>query len=453
MGRMAKFSFTNFIAFCLGAAVTIILIVADKAGKLMAPWLFILLLVAAGFTLALPLNLPWVKDAVPTPLKVSRIAFMICLVGVVYAVIAMWLSGPAVPQETRSDGLLPPLPVEIEPKEDVLYPSSQEAVLDKENRQIIERNIRICGVEIRNTGYAVVRGITVTLESIEPDDPMRRDLILHQSGDGEDFHFTKRDAVTGQKLKDSFDLQPKDSGRDVQGIDVVYSHPWYPRTAYIQHIRERRDEDIRPGHNTLVIKASADGFSEKRKKFEMQYDPLTGHLAFREQREGQQPLAIPESLMRLPLLNILPVRKLSPRTQLRVNYSWLNSGPDNMYDVYAIARIYVKEAAKLEIEQRIQCDKTGKFFEAEARSEIRDYCKRDARIKVEPTVAPNATFSRSVSFSWRENDVKGIRERTRILYLVTWLGWRDAKGRIDYAQECRWLSYTDKLDDWRQCRY
>jgi hypothetical protein len=82
----------DLVLFLIGVIVTIILVVLDKAGRLKGPMLFILLGFAAVITLPLALGNTWVIDAAPPMLKFSRGLFMVCIVGLSYSLIAIWIS-------------------------------------------------------------------------------------------------------------------------------------------------------------------------------------------------------------------------------------------------------------------------------------------------------------------------------------------------------------------------
>lgn len=95
---MFRVPFSEALAI-LGSVLAIVLIVLDKAGKLKGPMLLILLAVAAVLTLPLALSCPWVRDASPRMLQFSRGMLMVFLVGVVYSIIAVWISGSATPPQ------------------------------------------------------------------------------------------------------------------------------------------------------------------------------------------------------------------------------------------------------------------------------------------------------------------------------------------------------------------
>jgi hypothetical protein len=98
---MPRIDFSSGLAIA-GLVLAIILIVLDKAGKLKGSVLFVLLGLAALMTLPLVLGAPWVAGAAPAALRFARSMLVICLVGVGYSAIAIWISPETSP--------LPPAP-------------------------------------------------------------------------------------------------------------------------------------------------------------------------------------------------------------------------------------------------------------------------------------------------------------------------------------------------------
>jgi hypothetical protein len=97
-----KLSFSDYLAV-VGIILTIVFIVLDKAGKLRGPMLLLLLAVAALLTLPLLLNIDWVAEAQGTA-KFSRILLTLCAVGVVYSLLAVWVSPNTVTVIGTRDG-------------------------------------------------------------------------------------------------------------------------------------------------------------------------------------------------------------------------------------------------------------------------------------------------------------------------------------------------------------
>ncbi len=75
-----------------GIVLTIILLVLDKASKLKGPMLLVLLGVAALMALPLALGNSWAVGATSGMLKFSRSALLVCGVGLIYSLIAIWIS-------------------------------------------------------------------------------------------------------------------------------------------------------------------------------------------------------------------------------------------------------------------------------------------------------------------------------------------------------------------------
>ena len=94
-------------------ALTIILLVLDKAGKLKGPTLLILLALAAALMLPVAIGNSWVADAGSGMLKFSRGLLLVLGVGVGYALLAIWISTQETPS---SGGLSPPESIEQPPQ-------------------------------------------------------------------------------------------------------------------------------------------------------------------------------------------------------------------------------------------------------------------------------------------------------------------------------------------------
>jgi hypothetical protein len=116
---MPKVGFQD--AFALASvALTIVLLVLDKAGKLKGPLLLVLLAVAAMMMLPVALGNSWVQDARTTALMVSRGLLAVFLIGLIYSLLAIWISSEEAPlessvkpddkQEGRKESLTPPKP-------------------------------------------------------------------------------------------------------------------------------------------------------------------------------------------------------------------------------------------------------------------------------------------------------------------------------------------------------
>ena len=87
---MFRFSFSDAIGVS-GIVFAVVLIVLDKAGKLKGPWLFILLSVAAVMTLCIAIGNAWVMDG-PKEWRLWRGVLMLCVVGLTYSGLAIWIS-------------------------------------------------------------------------------------------------------------------------------------------------------------------------------------------------------------------------------------------------------------------------------------------------------------------------------------------------------------------------
>lgn len=90
-------------SFLVGVALTFLLIVLDKAGKLKGPMLLVMLAAAAVCTVPLALNVTWVSEA-SGPAKLSRTFLMLCVTGVIYALIAVWITNDNPKSPARSSG-------------------------------------------------------------------------------------------------------------------------------------------------------------------------------------------------------------------------------------------------------------------------------------------------------------------------------------------------------------
>jgi len=88
---MPKISFSDGLAIA-GIVLGIVLIVLDKSSKLRGPTLLVMLALAAAMTLPLALGNSWVGDAPSGMLRFTRGMFMIFAVGLIYSVIAIWIS-------------------------------------------------------------------------------------------------------------------------------------------------------------------------------------------------------------------------------------------------------------------------------------------------------------------------------------------------------------------------
>jgi len=95
---MPKLGFSD-ASFFIGTALTIVLLVLDKAGKLRGPLLLALLVLAPVMMLPVVIGNAWVQDAATTQLKISRGLLMVFLVGLVYSLLAVWISTGEVPPE------------------------------------------------------------------------------------------------------------------------------------------------------------------------------------------------------------------------------------------------------------------------------------------------------------------------------------------------------------------
>jgi hypothetical protein len=87
---MVKVSFSDCIGVA-GIALAFLLVVLDKAGKLKGGWLYGLLVAAGVMTLFIAIGNEWVMDA-PTKWRIWRGALMVCIVGLAYSGIAIWIA-------------------------------------------------------------------------------------------------------------------------------------------------------------------------------------------------------------------------------------------------------------------------------------------------------------------------------------------------------------------------
>jgi hypothetical protein len=86
----------------LGIVLTLVLLAADKAGKLKGPALLVLLGLAALMTLPIALGNSWVKNSWGM-LRFSKSMFMLSLVAICYSAFAVWISpsGEGVGQQQK----------------------------------------------------------------------------------------------------------------------------------------------------------------------------------------------------------------------------------------------------------------------------------------------------------------------------------------------------------------
>jgi hypothetical protein len=97
---MPKLGFSDALAV-VGIAAAIVLLVLDKAGKVKGPMLLILLAIAAVLMLPIALSNSWVNSA-SAMLRLSRGLLMICVVGIGYSLLAIWISTGEKPEELRN---------------------------------------------------------------------------------------------------------------------------------------------------------------------------------------------------------------------------------------------------------------------------------------------------------------------------------------------------------------
>jgi hypothetical protein len=87
-----KIGFSDGLAL-VGIAATILLVVFDKAGKLKGgPLLLFLLGIAILMVVPLAIGNSWVLDVPSVSLKFSRAALCVCVLGVIYSLLAIWIS-------------------------------------------------------------------------------------------------------------------------------------------------------------------------------------------------------------------------------------------------------------------------------------------------------------------------------------------------------------------------
>src|SRR3981081_4330937 len=86
-----------------GIIFAFILLALDKAGKLKGGWLVGLLALAAAMTLFVAIGNSWVLDA-PAKWKLWRGALMVCVVGLTYSGMAIWISGDETAPEVAPVG-------------------------------------------------------------------------------------------------------------------------------------------------------------------------------------------------------------------------------------------------------------------------------------------------------------------------------------------------------------
>jgi hypothetical protein len=86
---MAGINFDRGLAI---AGFILAIVVLDPAGQLRGPVLFGLLAVAAAMTLPLVFSVPWVAGK-SGPELFARRALMVCLVGVAYSLVCVWITG------------------------------------------------------------------------------------------------------------------------------------------------------------------------------------------------------------------------------------------------------------------------------------------------------------------------------------------------------------------------
>ena len=84
----------------IGASLTIVLLVLDKAGKLKGGTLIALIILAGLFMVPLAVGNPWVLNAATGAWKIWRGALLISLIGFVYSAISIWVASPDSPTIT-----------------------------------------------------------------------------------------------------------------------------------------------------------------------------------------------------------------------------------------------------------------------------------------------------------------------------------------------------------------
>ena len=96
---MPKISASDCIGV-VGIALTILLVILDKADKLKGGWLYGLLVVAGVMTLFIAVGNGWVMDA-PGKWKMWRGASMVCVVALLYSGVALWIRPSLTEAESR----------------------------------------------------------------------------------------------------------------------------------------------------------------------------------------------------------------------------------------------------------------------------------------------------------------------------------------------------------------
>jgi hypothetical protein len=123
VSTMPKLGFSDGLAL-FGLALTLLLVVLDKAGKLKGPLLLVLLAVAAVLLVPLALGNSWVTDAASGMLKFSHGLFLVLLIGIGYSLLVIWISTGEAPtlitSSTDPNALLEqfrgkPIPAEVQP--------------------------------------------------------------------------------------------------------------------------------------------------------------------------------------------------------------------------------------------------------------------------------------------------------------------------------------------------
>lgn len=137
-----KLSFADYLAVA-GIVAAIILIVLDKAGKLRGSMLLVLLAVAALLTVPLLLSLDWVAHA-EGPAKFSRVLLMLCVVGLAYSVLAVWVSPSDAARQTETSA-----------KSNIQIPDEVENVRVSVNEYDFPRHI----IGLEKFGIDLTRGL------------------------------------------------------------------------------------------------------------------------------------------------------------------------------------------------------------------------------------------------------------------------------------------------------
>lgn len=97
-----KVSFTDGFAF-FGLAATIVLVVLDKAGKLKGPLLLFLLALAILTVVPIAIGNPWVHSPTSSAARFSRRVICLSILGVLYGLLAMWVSESKGELETEAE--------------------------------------------------------------------------------------------------------------------------------------------------------------------------------------------------------------------------------------------------------------------------------------------------------------------------------------------------------------